>query len=99
MAKNYTGKVDRVTSAPPGVGRSEVTMIFEGSTPKAGDTVKLTVVLTDEEIGKRLREELTSDKSSASLPPPSRADVAQLADHVEYVGWEALAELIREVGP
>lgn len=85
MARTYTGKV---TAVSPG---RLIDVLLDGpKRPTVGTPVELRVLLTDEEIGRRLREMLTLKVDKRS--------VRDMATDVENdVGWPILADLIREV--
>lgn len=88
MTTRYTGTVG--AGFPAARLPSEIVVKLDGTRrPSEGDIVEIRVVLTDEQIGKRLRSMLdTNDKDS----------LRQLANDVEdHVGWPVLADLIRDV--
>jgi hypothetical protein len=64
--------------------------------PRMSSTVEVRTVLTDEEIGRRLRRMLT--ESEGATGPDLKLAVRNLAEEVEdSCGWSILADLIREV--
>lgn len=92
--RTYSG---RVTAAYPPESTPEALAVqvqIDGNLrPQVGDTVELRVVLTDEEIGRRLRGMLLGGR-----PKPDKRGIRDLADEIEgQSGWPVLAELIREI--
>jgi hypothetical protein len=92
MAKTYTGKVSGrygTTNPPPDIEPTVVVKIHGDTLPAVGSEVELRVLLTDEQLGQRLREMLTQGITKRS--------VREFATEVDNVGWPMLGDLIREV--
>lgn len=91
--KTYKGRVSSVY--PSGTEDPLVTVrLSPGDTvPRQGATVQLQVVLTNEDIGRRLRSLLT-----AGPTPPTGRQISELNEIITGVaGWPGLADLITEV--
>jgi hypothetical protein len=98
-SKNFTGVVTNVNSPSTRTKQTQnlgslVMILLDDSdnAPKLGDRVVAHVVLSDEDIGRKLREALTL----GVLDRQSIADLAETID--ESAGWPVLGDLIREVG-
>lgn len=87
MAKTYTGVVSASNRRIKGQREISVALDRDTPAPRVGDRVTVTVVLTDEEIGRRLREMLTKDVD--------RRSVRSLAEEIsDSAGWPVLSDLI-----
>ena len=93
--RKYTGKVVGSASGNP----PTITIDLDGDRrPRVDTTVEVALVLTDEEIGRRLRNMLTMPTSRGFGKEGLARLVRELADSVQdEAGWPILADLIREV--
>lgn len=87
-SRSFQGQV--VGPAP--TGSNYVRVNLEGdATPPAGSRVELRVLMSDEEIGRRLRIMLTTDSIGKSAARGLAREVE------ETCGWPVLAQLISDV--
>lgn len=108
MSSRYTGKVTERRDVPVRAKararlaeadlarpreREFTVNVGDGPMPELGTNVEVRVILSDEEIGRKLRTILTVDIDDAG-----RENLREVADEIDnQLGWGAISELIRDV--
>lgn len=85
----FTGAV--ITTSRPKASANQVTIALDPTTGtlSPGERVIVTTSMPDEELGRRVREEINFENTD-------RESIEDLADTIESAGYLGLAELLKE---